>query len=219
MFPRQGPIAERSEGSHAVDRLRLHGPVQRSWFRLGAEDLVELARHRKQNGIDVDLNSIIETTVSISRNEWKYVADLDLDLMEDLPLVRCREGEMKQVILNMVVNAAHAIGASVEGGAKGRITVATRVVGDIAQISIRDNGTGMPPEVRERIFDQFFTTKDVGKGTGQGLSLAWDVVRGHEGTIEVMSEVGEGTTFHINLPLHMELVAPGSDPTGISETS
>ena len=165
--------------------------------------------HPGTESAETDLNAVIDSTVSISRNEWKYIAELELDLMEGLPLIRCREGEIKQVILNMVVNAAHAIADSVDDGEQGRITVTTSVVGDIAQISIADNGSGMPPEVRERIFDQFFTTKEVGKGTGQGLALAWDIVRGHEGTIDVESEVGVGTTFHINLPMQMELITAG----------
>ncbi|MEL6982640.1 MAG: ATP-binding protein, partial [Actinomycetota bacterium] len=213
--PDEAKVAEAIEAAD-VDFLRREVPQALAQSKEGLARVTEIVQAMKNfshpgvDVADVDLNAIIESTVSISRNEWKYVADLDLELMDDLPLVRCREGELKQVILNMVVNAAHAVEAARESGEKGRIKVTTRVVGDIAQISIRDDGAGMPPEIRERIFDQFFTTKEVGKGTGQGLALAWDVVRGHEGTIEVESEVGQGSTFRINLPLHMDLVGSAS---------
>ena len=151
-----------------------------------------------------DLNQAIESTVTVARNEWKYVADLDLVLDPQLPLVPCLPGEINRVILNLVVNAAHAIGDVVGAGAggKGRIRVSTSRQGDWAEIRVQDTGTGIPEPVRARIFDPFFTTKAVGKGTGQGLSLAHlVVVKQHGGTIEFETVLGQGTTFIVRLPL------------------
>ncbi len=152
----------------------------------------------------VDLNKAIETTVTVARNEWKYVSEVETDLDASLPLVPCHAGDINQVILNMIVNAAHAIGTVVDdGGAeKGKITIRTRLDGEHAEISISDTGAGMSEGVRSRIFDPFFTTKEVGKGTGQGLAISQDViVRKHGGHIAVESEPGQGTTFTITLPL------------------
>ncbi|HOV62107.1 MAG TPA: PAS domain S-box protein [Candidatus Hydrogenedentes bacterium] len=150
------------------------------------------------------LNQDILNTVTVSRNEWKYVADLKTDLDENLPPVPCYPGELNQVYLNLIVNAAHAIGDKVdrEKGEKGLITVATRLDGDWAEIRISDTGTGIPASARERIFEPFFTTKEVGRGTGQGLAIARDVVvNKHGGTITFETREGEGTTFIIRLPL------------------
>lgn len=151
-----------------------------------------------------DMNKAMENTVTVARNEWKYVADLEMDFDETLPPVPCLPGEMNQVILNMIVNASHAI-ADVVGDAangKGTITIRTRKEKDWALIRIEDTGAGIPEEIRSRIFDPFFTTKEVGKGTGQGLSIAHNViVEKHGGAIDVESEMGKGTAFVIRLPL------------------
>lgn len=153
-----------------------------------------------------DLNRCVESTVTIARNEYKYVADLDLQLSKDLPMVVCDPAAVNQVVLNLVVNAAHAIGDAIDEGGRGAITVQTRQEGDYAVITVTDTGTGMSDEVRKKIFDPFFTTKDPGKGTGQGLSIAHDiVVNKHCGQIEVQSEIGSGTTFVITLPIGREL--------------
>jgi len=150
-----------------------------------------------------DLNRAIESTVAISRNEWKYVADLDLDLDPNLPPLPCHLGGINQVVLNLVVNAAHAIGEVVgHSGQKGRITVRTRVEGDQVVIQVEDTGAGIPKAIHGRIFDLFFTTKGVGKGSGQGLAIARSVVVDkHGGTIGFESEPGQGTVFTIHLPL------------------
>jgi PAS domain S-box-containing protein len=151
----------------------------------------------------VDLNKAIESTITVARNEWKYIADLTTDLAQDLPLVPCLLGQFNQVILNMIVNATHAIADVVKGtGAKGTISIATRSVGGWAEVRITDSGTGIPEEIRRKIFDPFFTTKEVGKGTGQGLAIAHSViVDKHHGTIAIESEVGQGSTFIVRLPL------------------
>ncbi|HYV32039.1 MAG TPA: PAS domain S-box protein, partial [Candidatus Binatia bacterium] len=120
----------------------------------------------------VDLNRSIESTLTICCNEWKYVAEMITDLDPNLPPVPCLPGEINQTILNVVVNAAHAIADVVGDGSngKGTIRVSTRHDGDWAEIRIRDTGTGIPEPARNRVFDPFFTTKGVGKGTGQGLA-------------------------------------------------
>ena len=152
----------------------------------------------------VDLNQALRNTVTVARNEWRYVAELDLDLDPDLPPVPCLPGEVNQVFLNLLVNAAHAIGDVVGTGGttKGRITVGTRRAGEWAEIRVQDTGTGIPEQVRSRIFDPFFTTKPVGRGTGQGLTIAHSVVvEKHGGTITFDTTVGAGTTFLVRLPL------------------
>lgn len=151
----------------------------------------------------VDLNQAIESTVTVAHNEWKYVADLTTDLARDLPLIPCFLGQFNQVILNMIVNAAHAISDVVKStGQKGVISIMSSRVGDWAEIRITDTGSGIPDHILDKIFDPFFTTKEVGKGTGQGLAIARSVVVDkHHGTITVESQVGEGTTFIIRLPV------------------
>jgi PAS domain S-box-containing protein len=146
-----------------------------------------------------DLNEAIANTLIVANNEIKYVADVEPDL-GDLPLVRCHLGDINQVVLNLIVNAAHAIGAADRG--RGLIRVSTRLEQDQAIIEVADNGTGVPANIADKLFDQFFTTKDVGTGTGQGLALVRSlVVDRHGGTIDFTSEPGAGTTFTVRLPV------------------
>ncbi len=152
----------------------------------------------------IDLNRAIETTITVARNEWKYVADMETNFDPTLPLVPCLPGEFNQVILNMIVNAAHAIGDKVKGqtGTKGTISIATQKIKNWAEIRISDTGTGIPEEAKPKIFDPFFTTKEVGKGTGQGLTIARSVITDkHGGSITFETKANEGTTFIIRLPL------------------
>jgi PAS domain S-box-containing protein len=152
----------------------------------------------------VDLNRAIESTITVARNEWKYVAEMEFDLDPELPMVSCLPGEFNQVILNMIINAADAIGEVVGDGAqgKGRIRVSTRREDGRVVIRISDTGPGIPEARRQRIFDPFFTTKEVGKGTGQGLAIAHNViVDKHGGSIAVETEPGAGTTFVVRLPI------------------
>jgi PAS domain S-box-containing protein len=152
---------------------------------------------------EADLNEGIASTIVIARNEWKYVADLVTDLDSTLPLVICYPGDVNQVVLNLIVNAAHAIKAKLNANGKGRIVVRTRASGAFAEISVSDTGTGVPEAIRTRIFEPFFTTKEVGTGTGQGLALAHTVVvKKHQGKIWFDTELGCGSTFFIHLPLH-----------------
>ncbi len=152
----------------------------------------------------IDINHAIDNTVTVARNEWKYVAEVVTDFDAGLPLVPCLPGELNQVLLNLIVNAAHAIGDRPGGqpGGKGTITLTTRRRGDVVAIAVADTGCGIPEAIRSRVFDPFFTTKAVGRGTGQGLAIARAVVvKKHGGTIGFESEVGKGTTFTIELPL------------------
>jgi signal transduction histidine kinase len=151
-----------------------------------------------------NLNKAIESTVTVAHNEWKYVADMKLDLDPDLPLVPCFLGEFNQCILNLVVNATHAIGDVIKQkpGTKGMITVRTQRDGDHVTIRLSDTGSGIPESVRPHIFEPFFTTKEVGKGTGQGLSIIYgSIVKKHNGTVNFETKVGEGTSFTIRLPI------------------
>jgi two-component system, NtrC family, sensor kinase len=156
---------------------------------------------RKERAL-ADINRAIETTLMVSTNEYKYVADIKTELGE-MPQVMCHVGEVNQAVLNIVVNAAHAIQDVVGGGGpKGEIAIKTWAAGQDAFISIRDTGKGIPPEIIDKIFDPFFTTKQVGKGTGQGLAIARSViVDKHGGKLSVASEPGRGTTFTISLPV------------------
>ena len=150
---------------------------------------------------EFNLNESIETTVTVSTSQWRHVADLETDLQDGMPPVSGYPGELNQVFLNLIVNAAQAI-EEASPGEKGRITVTSRREGDSAVVTVHDTGCGIPQENQGRIFDPFFTTKEVGKGTGQGLSLCYSIVtQKHGGQIAVSSDPGKGTTFTVRLPL------------------
>ena len=152
----------------------------------------------------VDVNKVIERATTVCRGEWKHAAKLNLQLDPNLPTVMALEGELNQVILNMVVNAAHAVTEKDAG--QGTITIHTAALRDGIEFSVSDTGTGIPVELVDRIFDPFFTTKDVGKGTGQGLAICHDIiVNKHGGTIGIESEEGDGTIFIMSLPAGDEL--------------
>jgi signal transduction histidine kinase len=151
----------------------------------------------------LDVNNAIENTLTVARNEWKYVADLVTNFDPALPLIPCFPGAFNQVLLNIIVNAAHAIedALPLQGRKRGTITIDTRQVGDSVEVRIADTGVGIPEHVRSRVYDPFFTTKEVGRGTGQGLALSYSiVVEQHGGSISFESVPGEGTTFILRLP-------------------
>jgi signal transduction histidine kinase len=149
----------------------------------------------------VDLNQVINSTLTISRNEWKTTAQMKLNLEPNLPVVPGRPSELGQVILNMVVNAVHAIREKHGDGQMGEIEIATRLKDDAIELMIRDNGNGIPASAQKKIFDPFFTTKGVGIGTGQGLAISHNVIVGiHGGDIRFVTKEGEGTAFIIKLP-------------------
>jgi PAS domain S-box-containing protein len=163
----------------------------------------EFSHPDRKEKILLDINRAIEGTITVARNEWKYVADLETDYDSSLPMIACLPGEFNQVILNLIVNAAHAIAevGETRGPGKGKIKVQTRNCKEWAEIRIEDTGSGIPEKVRPRIFDPFFTTKEIGKGTGQGLAIARSVVVDkHGGSVHFETEVGKGTTFIVRLP-------------------
>jgi len=151
-----------------------------------------------------NLNRAIASTIQVSRSEWKYVAEVEADLQPDLPMIHCVIGELNQVFLNLIVNAAHAIADVVrdQPDRRGKITVSTRRDGDWVEIQVGDTGTGIPEDVRTQVFVPFYTTKAVGRGTGQGLAIAHSVVvKKHAGTIGFETEMGVGTKFTVRLPI------------------
>jgi len=154
----------------------------------------------------VDLNRAVENTLMVAASECKYVADVRTELAP-LPLVYCNAGEINQAVLNLVVNAAHAIRDLVgQTGAKGTITVCTRHDGSEVEIAIRDTGTGIPRAIRDKIYDPFFTTKEVGRGTGQGLAITRSVVVDkHGGSLRFHTQTGAGTTFFLRIPIGQAL--------------
>jgi signal transduction histidine kinase len=149
-----------------------------------------------------DLNHAITNALTVARNEYKYVADVVVEADAKLPQVVCNVGEINQVLLNLLVNAAHAIGDTSSTRGRGTITLTTRQDGEWVELLVRDTGTGIPEAARAKIFDPFFTTKPVGKGTGQGLYLVHSIVtKKHHGTISFTTELGVGTTFVVRLPI------------------
>lgn len=148
----------------------------------------QFAHPGEQTKSEVNVNRVVETTVQVSRNEWKYVADLELDLDDTIPMIQGYAGPLGQILLIMFVNSAQAIAEHRDSYSrdKGTIRVTTSKKDGVVEIQIADNGPGIPQEIVNRIFDPFFTTKDVGKGSGQGLSIARSVVVDkHQGEIWV----------------------------------
>ncbi len=202
---------ERAVKKARVDYLYQEIPEAIAEALEGIDRVAEIVRAMKEfsypgveGKTETDINKAIQSTVTVATNEWKYVADVKMNLDPDLPQVRCFVGEFDQVILNILVNAAHAIKEVVGDGSggKGSITVSTHHQGDWAEIRIQDPGPGIAEDVRASIFDPFFTTKGVGQGTGQGLSMANAVItKKHGGTISVDSPPGKGATFIIRLPI------------------
>jgi PAS domain S-box-containing protein len=153
---------------------------------------------------DTDMNRAIENTITVTRNEWKYAAEVITDFDSNLPPVPCRQGEFTQVIMNLIINAAHAITEKNDDAMdrKGTITISTKLEDNRVEIRVTDDGTGIPEAIRDRIFDPFFTTKEVGRGTGQGLPVSRSIIEEkHGGSLSFESEIGHGTTFIITLPI------------------
>ncbi len=212
----------KSENSHRqtqgdereLEYLRKEVPVAITQLIEGVNQVARIVRAMKEfshpGPLDiaaVDINRAIESTILVSKHEWKFVAEVTTNLDPNLPLVPCVAGELNQVILNLIVNAAHAIADVVkDSGRLGRIRISTRQRDSVVEISVADTGTGIPDGIQSRVFDPFFTTKPVGKGTGQGLAIAHTViVQKHKGTLRFETERGRGTTFVIELPLAHEL--------------
>ncbi len=153
--------------------------------------------------VAADLHKLINNSITISKNAWKYIATIETDYDESIQPITCLASDLGQVVVNMIVNSSHALENKFKdsGTVEGKILVKTQNKNDYVEIIISDNGSGMPAKVKKRVFDPFFTTKEVGKGTGQGLAIAYDIiVDKHNGSISVESEENEGTTFTIHLP-------------------
>ncbi len=154
-----------------------------------------------------NLNEILKNTLTISKNEYKYIADIETNFASDLPDVECYANELNQVLLNLIVNAAYAIEEKKSG--QGLIKITTEKQQDTIYIKIQDNGTGIPKAIQDKVFNLFFTTKEVGRGSGQGLSIAHKIiVEKHQGKFYFDSIEGKGTTFHIILPLNLAKTNP-----------
>ena len=203
------PKSPDPDADENVEELRRDMPPAITRMAEGLSRIAEIVRSMKdfshadsEEISQVDINQSIRSTLVVARSEYKLVADVETEF-GDLPKVTCHGGQINQVLLNLIVNAAHAI-ADVVGnsGQRGKITVRTRAEDDGVIIEIQDTGGGIPENIRSRIFDPFFTTKDVGRGTGQGLSIARSViVKGHRGALHFTTEGGKGTTFVVRLPL------------------
>lgn len=161
--------------------------------------------HPSDDVIPVDVNELISNTTIVARSEWKHVAELELDLEPGLPFAPLPPGSFNQVILNLVVNSAHAISDRADPAHAGLIKISTRGEKGHVVVKVVDNGGGLPEAIRNRVFDQFFTTKQIGRGTGQGLSIARSVVEGLGGQISFTTELGVGTTFTVEIPYSREL--------------
>ncbi|MBZ5578774.1 MAG: PAS domain-containing protein [Acidobacteriia bacterium] len=197
-----------------LEYLRREVPKAATQLLEGVDQVTRIVRAMKEfshpgpiERTSADINRAIANTILVSKNEWKYVAEVTTDLDPYLPPVSCVVGEFNQVILNLIVNAAHAISDAVgESNRKGAIHISTRQKESMLEVRVTDTGTGIPESIQSKVFDPFFTTKPVGKGTGQGLAIAHAViVQKHHGSLTFESGPGRGTTFVIRLPLECEL--------------
>jgi len=159
----------------------------------------------------IDINSAIENTITITRNEWKYYSEISTDFDDTLPYVPCYPGDLNQVILNILVNAAQAVESKMKNtGGKGKINISTQNLGNAVRIVIKDTGGGIPEAIRHKVFDPFFTTKEIGKGTGQGLAISHQIiVKKHSGRIYFEVDNDCGTAFIIEIPIENETEQAG----------
>jgi PAS domain S-box-containing protein len=204
--PQQVSLQEKILAKADIDYLKEELPKAIAQSLDGTDRVSKIVRAMKEFShpgstemSSANLNEAIQTTIIVAKNEWKFVAEMQTHFDEDLPAIPCLVSEFNQVILNMIVNARDAIA---ETGKMGIITISTTYDDQWATILVNDSGAGMPKAVQLRIFDPFYTTKEVGKGSGQGLAIAHNViVNKHKGELHVTSEPGKGTTFEIKLPL------------------
>jgi PAS domain S-box-containing protein len=203
----QQEIAELQK-KHDLEYLRAEVPKAFTRTFDGVERVTNIVKAMKEfahpdanEHSPVDLPHALETTLLVASNEYKYVAKVRTEFGE-LPQVVCNVGELNQVFLNLIVNAAHAIKDSGKDVDNGEIVIRVAAEGDQAVVCVSDNGCGVPAENLSKLFDPFFTTKEVGRGTGQGLAISHSiVVDKHGGDISVSSEVGVGTQFTVRLPI------------------
>ena len=213
MLPRPQGTADGLEAQNEdlrnedVDFLLDNFPVAIARARDGVKRVAGIVRAMKEfahpdrgQAAKGDLNAAIKNTIIVASNEYKYVGCVSVECGE-LPLVRCRISSINQVLLNLIVNAAHALADRGHTKQTGRIDIKSRSEGEWVILSVCDNGCGIPSSIADRIFDPFFTSKEIGRGTGQGLAIARAiVVEQHAGRLLVQSKVGEGSTFEVWLP-------------------
>jgi PAS domain S-box-containing protein len=203
-------LPQKPAGDDDIEYMREELPPALTRVADGLSRIAEIVRsmkhfsHADQSEMgEVDLNAAIASTLVIARSEYKDCADLET-FYGEIPKVTCHGGQINQVVLILVVNSAHAVADVVKkNGGRGRLVVQTSLKGEFVEIAISDTGGGIPEAIRERIFDPFFTTKEVGRGTGQGLSIARNViVKGHGGELDFETAIGTGTTFYVRLPVY-----------------
>lgn len=165
----------------------------RIFSRVDEQDIKKVDLHDGINSTIILLNSTIPGKIRIIRE------------FSELPLVECLAGKINQVFMNILNNAVHALSDHLEKISDPKITVRTKAFADHVIVEFEDNGPGMPEKVKQRIFEPFFTTKAVGKGTGLGLSIVYSIIENHKGTLEVVTEEGQGTTFIISLPIYQNV--------------
>jgi ammonium transporter len=217
---RQAEITEITERCR-FEKMEQQVPLAIEESLDGVQRVVTIVRAMKEfshpgthEKVFTDLNQAIHSAVTISRNRWKNIAQIQMDFDDQLPQVKTMPAEINQVLLNLVVNAADAILEKLDasGAEMGVITIRTFADEQHAMIQITDTGAGIPEEIVNRVFDPFFTTKEVGKGTGQGLAISRNViVNKHQGELNVQSQPGEGTTFTIKLPLLASEATPEAE--------
>lgn len=186
-----------SESPQAIEQS-LHGLQQ-------AASIVKAIKNFSHPGDEIlkpiDLNEAIATTLTVTRNQWKYVARVETDFDQNLPPLECRPEDINQILVNLIVNAADAFEEAGQT-THGLITIRTRLEDNRVLIEINDDGPGIPKDILSKIFDPFFTTKDVGKGSGQGLAICYSIItQKYSGNIHCDSIEGKGTSFKIILPL------------------
>jgi len=188
----QAPLAI-EQSSSGIDQVRAIVQALKEFSHPGNDEAQEM-----------DLNHLVHTATTVTRNSWRYHAELVLELCDDLPRVQGHPQAFGQVLINLIVNAADAIEtrlAALPGGQLGKIVIRTRALPDQVELEVEDNGSGIPESIQQKVMAPFFTTKGVGKGTGQGLPLAYaTIVERHAGKFFFTSEVGRGTTFFIQVP-------------------
>lgn len=197
-----------AEGVADLDYLQENLPAALSRAISGLSSIAVIVRSMKDFAHPdrgelsaVDLNRALASTLIVAKHEYRYVAELTTNFGQ-IPLVACHGGQINQAILNVVVNAAHAVGSFVKGSKKGLINVSSWQEGDRVVIAIADNGGGIAERDQAVIYDPFFTTKEVGKGTGQGLFIARAIIEDqHGGELSFETRIGEGTTFFVRLPI------------------
>jgi signal transduction histidine kinase len=163
----------------------------------------DIGREDADTWVPADVNKILQSTLDVARGEYQSVADVETDWGAKAQVL-CRPSALGQVFLHVLTNAAHAIADACAGGGarRGTIRVSTRDDRDSVLVTLADTGTGIAPEIRERVFDPFFTTKEVGRGSGQGLTVAHSIVEKHGGTIHFETAVGKGTSFIVRVPVN-----------------